>query len=165
MKDKSILIGLSVAAIVIGVLIFAYGGMASPPQQPANVASAATVVPFMPLAQGEQTSVTERVNYLITSPAQLSELWKTMHATGTPPSVDFSTQDVLAVFAGNAPSSTIKIAKIEDSNARMVSIIIARPDGACAPKAASSPYQLVAVAASSLPLAHEDVIATTSCQN
>ncbi|MHB8860678.1 MAG: hypothetical protein ACYC48_03000 [Minisyncoccota bacterium] len=165
MKDKSILIGLSVTAIVIGVLIFAYGGIASPQQQAATVASAATVVPFTPLAQGEQTSVTERVNYLITSPTQLSELWKTMHATGTPPVVDFSTQNVLAVFAGNESSSSIKVAKIEDSDARMVSIVIARPDGACASKTASSPYQLVAVAASSLPLAHEDVIATTSCQN
>ncbi len=164
MQDKNVLIGFSLAAIVIGVLIFAYGGIASQPQQAVNTTPPAKTVPFTPLAQGEQSVVNERVNYLITSPAQLDELWKTLQATGTPPTVDFSTQNVLAVFAGSKSSSAIKIAKIEDSDARMVSIMIAMPDGACAAKSSASPYQIVAVAASSLPLAHEDIVATTSCQ-
>lgn len=161
MQNKMILIGVAVAAIVIGVLIFAYTTQTA---SKANTPMTASVVPFTPLAHGEQSSVDARVNYRITSSAQLSELWHTLKAAGTPPVVDFSTHEVLAVFAGPESSVNIAVAKIEDTNQRMVSIALEKPAGSCAKKqVAASQYEIVAVPATALPLTHEDVVTTADC--
>lgn len=154
-----------VATIIIGVL-------AVMQQSPVGSASAQDIskeVPFTRLVEGEQSGVTGRVNYVLSSPEELNALWKMIGATTTPPVVDFQSQSVLAVFADAAPESKVTIAKIEDSEVaarRVVSIVIAKPEQQCgSAKAVTSPYELVAVAATSLSLTHEDIIATTSCQN
>jgi hypothetical protein len=96
----------------------------------------------------------------------LSELWKTIGAKGTPPAVDFTKQTVLAVFAGTASTSSIEIAKIEDTNARMVSIALTKPDSTCPQKGVTaSPYEIVTMPTTLLSLAHEDVLTTASCKN
>ncbi len=124
--------------------------------------SLTATVPFTKLTAGRQSVIPKRVNYVITSPIQLNELWQVVNAPGTPPAVDFETQAVLAVFAGNESSSSIAIAKIEDSNARMVSIAITKPD-CTEPPSVASPYEIVAVSATSLPLKHSDIPITISC--
>jgi len=69
---------------------------------------------------------------------------------------------VIVVFAGNESSSSIAIAKIEDTTARTVSIAITKPD--CAkPPSVASPYEIVAVSATSLPLAHQDIEQKSDC--
>lgn len=167
MRDKIIIISVAVLAIVIGVLIFLSGGANTPDVSPALASNQtpAVVVPFTKLMQGTHSNVATRVNYVITSATQLTELWKTIGATGTPPTIDFTKQTVLAVFAGTASSSSIAIAKVEDTNARMVSISITSPEGACATKVATSPYELAVVPVTSLPLTHADIVTTTKCQN
>ena len=155
---------LVVAAVL--VLIFnsstpaSSGGAASQP--------AAAEVSFTRLVSGMQSGITTRVNYVITSPEEMNELWGMIAATGTPPAVDFSTHAVLAIFAGDEPSASIKVAKIEDrSDERMVSIMLANPDASCPQKTkkGASPYELVAVPATPLPLAHADILTTASCKN
>lgn len=172
MRDKIIFIGVAVVAIVIGVLVFLYGnvGTDTPSSASPSLAgydqSATVSVPFTKLAQGSESSVPMRVNYIITSPDQLDELWGLINATGTPPVVDFNTHAVLAVFAGEQSSSSIAIAKIEDTDARMVSIAITKPGDSCAKKVATtSPYEIVMVATTPLTLTHTDLPPTVSCPN
>lgn len=165
-RDALILTGAVVVAICVGIFAFlANGGnFANIFSSTASRDSVAYMVPFTKIAGGSQSSVDRRVNYFITSPSELSELWGMVNATGTPPSVDFSTHAVIAVFAGKEPSSSITVAKIEDANERIVSIAVTKPDGACSTnKAAASPYEIVAVSATSLPLTHTDLVTTTTC--
>ncbi|MFA6408228.1 MAG: hypothetical protein WCW36_01990 [Candidatus Paceibacterota bacterium] len=155
MRGKTSIIVFAIVAIAIGILIFAY-----------TTKTAASVVPFTPIAHGEESSMNRRVNYRITSASQLSELWKTLNATGTPPVVDFKTHDVLAVFAGPESCTKIAVAKIEDTNKRMISITVAKPDYTCDTKpSATSPYEIVVVPTTSLPLTHQDLLATADCPN
>lgn len=126
----------------------------------------AVIVPFTEIARGSSSAIPTRVNYHLTSPDQLHDLWQTIGAVGTPPAVDFKTRAVLAIFAGKEPSSAIAIAKIEDTDTRLVSIVVAKPDTACAKEGVTaSPYEIVTVPATTLPLTHKDILATTSCSN
>lgn len=123
----------------------------------------AVAVPFTKLTEGRQSVVARRVNYFITSAAQLSEIWDAVNAAGTPPKVDFKRQAVIAVFAGKESVSSIKVAKVEDANARMVSIAIEKPD--CRPiPTPASPYEIVAVPTTSLPLTHTDIATIITCK-
>lgn len=166
MRDKIIIIGIAVLAIVVGVLIFLSGGAKTPDVSPAVASNqtSAVAVPFTKLAVGAKSDVAVRVNYLITSSSELSKLWTMIDAKGNPPAVDFSKQVVLAVFAGKESTSSIAIAKIEDTEARTVSISITRPEGTCAEKAVvTSPYEIAVVPISTLPMTHEDELTTTKC--
>lgn len=167
MRDKIVIISIAVLAIVIGVLVFLSGGTTvsqkeytSEPNNPVTVVP----VPFTKIVTGTKSTVATRANYLITSASELTELWKMIDAKGKPPVVDFTKEAVIAVFAGKESTSSIAIAKIEDAQTRTVSISITKPEGSCANKiAATSPYMIAAVAASSLPLTHHDVLTTTKC--
>ncbi|MDP2665453.1 MAG: hypothetical protein Q8P23_02280 [bacterium] len=165
-RDILILIGVAVISIAIGVSIFFYnnGNLESASSTVANNQSSAVVIPFTELTKGKQSAIEKRVNYFITSTIQLNELWKLVGATGTPPTVDFNTHAVLAVFAGDESSTSIAVAKIEDADKRMVSIALAKLKGSCVTKQqTAAPYEIVAVPATSLPLAHEDIVTTVSC--
>ena len=162
-RDILTLIGATVVAVGIGVFMFSSGR-----GNPSNTSSAAAVVSFTEIAKGSQSAVERRVNYLITSSSQFGELWKMITATGTPPTIDFKTHSVIAVFAGQKPTVgyAIAVAKIEDASARMVSITLAKPsDGCMLAQSITTPYQLISVPATSLSLAHEDVSVTTTCAN
>jgi len=167
-KDTLILIGIALTAIAVGIAIFV-SGRGSLPEASRNVAEnqpAVVSVSFTEIAHGAKSTVTTRVNYVITSMDELNKLWKMIDATGKPPTIDFTTQSVIAVFAGKEPGSTIAVAKIEDAQTRTVSIAIAKPDSACTKKQSTvSPYEIVAVPSTSLPLAHEDLSTTVSCPN
>ena len=162
-QDILILIGAAVVAVGIGVFMFSSGrGDLS------DNSLAATVVSFTEIAKGSQSVVERRVNYLITSSGQFDELWKMVTATGTPPKIDFKTHSIIAVFAGQKPTAgyAIAVAKIEDASARMVSITLAKPSDSCIlAQSITTPYQLISVPTTSLPLAHEDVSVTTTCAN
>ena len=164
-RDALTIVGVALIAIAIGVVVFVSGN-----GNVKNTASVATnqlpavVVPFTKITQGKQSAIARRVNYFITSPTQLSELWKLVGATGAPPKVDFKTHAVIAIFAGNESSTSIAVAKIEDADTRMVSIALAKPDTTCAKKSSTvSPYEVVVVPTTSLPLAHQDIVTTAGC--
>lgn len=150
------------ATVVIGLLTFLQTPPITAPAQ-----DTAITVPFISLVQGQQSSIDSRVNYLLTSPDELKELWNIIGATSTPPEVDFETQAVLAVFAGEKPAMKAMVIKIEDMQdigKRIVSIFIAKPEESCQSQIPSrSPYEIVAVAATSLALTHQDIVETMSC--
>lgn len=157
-----------------GLLSTTVIGLLATVQYPARQVSAqaneqTVAVPFTTLVQGEQSGVKDRVNYLITSPDELSALWKTILATSTPPSIDFATQAILAIFGGESALASVSIANIIDAPSagqRLVSITITEPDESCTGKTSdASPYAIVAVPTTSLEFAHEDIIQKTSCSN
>lgn len=166
-KDTLIVVGVVLLAVAIGGYFSLNGNLKN--SSPATVSesqTSAVVVPFTTLASGTRSTVTDRVNYVITSSTQLSQLWKLVDAPGTPPKVDFSKNAVIAVFAGRQPTAgyVITVSKITDSSARLVSVTIQKPDSTCKPKAtATMPYELVTIPATTLPLAHEDISTTVSC--
>ncbi|MFH1178208.1 MAG: protease complex subunit PrcB family protein, partial [bacterium] len=168
MMRNHIIIGVAIlVAIVIGVLIFLYGDNKNAPSTPSSMAESRSVaVPFTKLAQGKKSTIVERVNYLITSPSELNELWKMIDATSTPPKIDFKKDAVIAVFAGKEPTTgyAISITEIEDADARTVSITLAKPSDSCMfAQVITAPYEIVTVPATKLPLTHEDIATTTNC--
>ena len=169
MRDTFILVGLAAVALVLGSYILLYGrGTLSDTSLSAGTqnSSAAVDVPFTDLLQGTRSSVTGRVNYVITSKSQLEELLKMISTTDPMPNVDFSTHDIIAVFSGEKPTGgyAISVSKIADSVVRMVTITLASPGSACVlSQSTTDPYQIIAVPKTSLPLVHEDQTATTSC--
>lgn len=150
--EKKNVVGFVAAVIVVVILITVYGSSIS------NTSSlAATPVSFTKLAQGTQSTVSTRTNYLITSANELEKLWKMIDAKGNPPAIDFTKNCVAAIFAGT-------VAKVEDTNVRTVMVALATPDGRCLSKnATTTPYELVTVPITSLPLAHKDISITAAC--
>ncbi len=148
-KDLAILGGIAIGAGAIAALIFSYGLKSSP-----------SSVPITVIAQGNQAPFVARTNYVIKNSAEWDQ-FKTLFNTSTGasfPSVDFSKNQVLAVFAGAEPTGgyTIGVSKVADqSGERMVSITITAPGPTCAvTQATTSPYQVVVVPATALKLSH-----------
>ncbi|MDE1919766.1 MAG: protease complex subunit PrcB family protein [Patescibacteria group bacterium] len=170
MRNRPVIIGLALLAIAIGVLVFLSGHDENVRDTAATAAEnpspASTAVSFTELAHGLHSSVLTRVNYSITSAAEFKELWKLTDATVALPAVDFKTHMVLAVFAGEKPSagSAIAVSAIKDAGNRMVSVALTKPDATCkAVRPALSPYEIIAVPATTLPLTHEDLLTPVSC--
>ncbi len=164
-RDLAVGIGTIFAALLVAAGAFSYfidsGRVVSRP-----IVTETADVPFTPITRGSKSSVTERVNYLITSKEELSLLWDMINATTTEPSIDFNTQAVIAVFAGQqlVAGTDIAVAKIEDATKRLVSITIQRPEGKCSTKrATTTPFEIIKVPLTSLPLTHEDVRTAIGC--
>ncbi len=167
--DVAIILGLALAAVVIGVFVFLYGRGTLPNIAPSSAiatSSDGTVVSFIELAHGAHSTVKTRVNYLITSEGQLGELWKMVDAAGQAPLVDFSSDSVIAVFAGTEPTAgyAITVSKVTDGTTRTVAVTLSSPDSTCIlAQSKTAPYQVVELPKTALPLAHEDVATTTNC--
>lgn len=170
---KKILITSVSVVVLIFMGVFAFSDLNTSVQsvQPTvakeSVAPPPATVPFTKITEGVRSSVQKRVNYIITSPDQLSELWKVAGIGGSVPVVDFTKEDVLAVFSGPKPVSgfAIAVARVEDSKKRMVTITLINPNEQCSVlrHATTTPYQIVAVPKTILPLFHEDETVTRSC--
>ena len=167
MRRTLIIIGL---ALIVGMfVIFTNRNQQLQNNSLQNVADArvpAKAVPFTKLAYGPHSVVTKRVNYLITSPTELSELWHLVDAKGKIPSVDFTQNEVIAVFAGQQPTTNyaVTVSKVQDSSARMISIMFKNPSSNCASQnAVIAPYEIIVVPTTSLPITHENISTTTTC--
>lgn len=134
----------------------------------ANYHGSAGSISFTELAQGEQSSVSQRANYLITSQSELASLWNLIKAPSSNiPIIDFTKNNVIAVFSGIEPyaGAAIAVSRIEDSSTkRIVEVSITKPDCAAA-QATTSPYQVVEVGKTPLTLTHVDQVRTITCPN
>ncbi|KND49420.1 MAG: hypothetical protein AB203_04470 [Parcubacteria bacterium C7867-008] len=166
MKDSYVVLGMIIAAIVIGAGLFFFG-----PESFRTAAGFGTPkdVSFRILKDGtDALTVDQRVNYRIENPQKLSELWGYLDVTpGSAPGVDFSKNEVLAVFDGTHTSGgyRIEVSHItEEAGSRMVHITRIVPGEGCVTNnAITSPYQVVVVKKSPLPLAHMDEVITEGC--
>ena len=169
MRNTLIVGGVAAVAVVVGAFVLIQNDSRDASGAPAEApvtSLAAVAVPFTELRHGTQSSVSERVNYLIDTQAEFDRLWKVMGATGEKPPVDFTTHSVIASFSGKKPTGgyAISIAKVEDTDVRMVTVTVAKPGGGCmTAQSITAPYVLVEVPKTSLALAHEDVATTTDC--
>jgi hypothetical protein len=149
--EKKNVVGFVAAFIVMVVFITVYGNTIS------SSSSAAISVPFTRITQGTQSNISERTNYLITSSDELTKLWKMVGAKGDPPKIDFTKDCIAAIFAGT-------VSRVEDTNVRTVMVTLGTPDGRCLSKnATTTPYEIVTVPITSLPLAHKDISLTNVC--
>lgn len=128
-------------------------------------------VSFSTIQQGTNAlGVSERKNYRIKSPEELSYLWSVVYDVDGPdmPEIDFTKQHVLAVFDGSRPSGGYEVAveKIIDTQAaRTVTIKHRVPDDSCmVSQAITSPFAFVVVPASALPIVREDVEEVYRCE-
>jgi hypothetical protein len=165
MRD-TIFIGVAcVIAIVVGAWLFWSGNESSlvPTESKGPVA-------YEILAEGSYSgSVTERANYRIKSAAELSLLWSMMYGTDGPalPPVDFGRREVLAIFDGTHSSGgyDVRIKSIVDEElARRVTIVrVVSGEDCITSSGITSPYLLVTVPSSSLPLSREESSETATC--
>ena len=160
-RDISIVAGVVFAALA-GAGIFYWQGGAADDRQAIREAA------FTELARGQQSKVSERANYLITSEEQLSELWKMIDASSPLPEIDFDTHSVIAVFTGQEPTAgyAIEISKITDAAERTVAVMLTIPgDGCMLAQVLTSPYQIVSVPITALPLTHKDASTLVDCRD
>ena len=160
----------ALVAIVAGVLFF-LSDLSGSPDTLANVSAqavttAAAPAQFVELSRGTQSMETRRVNYLISSTADLAKLWKLIDAGGQSPAVDFATRSVIAVFAGTKPTTgyDISVTGVEDGDTRVVTITLSSPDSTCLlGESLTPPYQIIELPKTALSLEHKNVSTTTNC--
>lgn len=165
-----IIVGVALLVVVVGAGVFFFSRRTTPEMEtsyPSETPSpTATVVPFTELARGTQSTVGGRVNYIVTSPDQLRELWELIGAKNRMPDIDFSKSAVAAVFAGERPTGGygIAVSRVEDADARKVTVTLTQPKSGCVlTQAVTMPYQVVEFPSTTLQLTHEDISTTTNC--
>lgn len=165
MRD-AIVIGVAcLVAIAAGAwLYFGDTGEHSP-----NDASG-TKVPVAVLSEGDNSGfMTERKNYRVKSRHELDQLWAVMYGSDGPSlsPVDFETSEVLAVFDGTHSSGgfDVEVTSVyDDALSRRVSITRTAPGEDCiTSEAITSPFILVVVPKSDLPIAREETTVTSDC--
>ena len=163
MKNVGLLLFFGLIAALFGGWFLWQEGHQSAPS-PLVVES--TSVLFTELASGTNADVTTRESYLITNDEELRDLWKLLRTDSERPTIDFTKDSVLAVFAGEEPTAgyTIAVRAITETNERMINIEIGAPGVTCgAAEVVTTPYQIIKVAKTDLPLAHKDAMVTTGC--
>lgn len=161
MRD-ALIIGIAcVAAIFLGAWLYFSG---------TGTNTSATQSGFTVLEKGMQSgSLTSRANYRIKSKEELDALWNLVYGSGGPAAaVDFTKEEVLAVFDGSHSSGgyDITVDSVKDEGGvRKIHITHTIPGEGCAVSSAiTSPYQIVVVPRSSLPLSRTDATATADCR-
>lgn len=169
-----------IAAVAIGGLLYLYGGPDFHPGPASGTSQSQTPgTPNVPpsglhlniLAQGQNApGIDQRVNYRVVNADQLSALWQIIYTDNgqAVPSVDFNRYEVLALFDGSHSTGGygIQITGINDTNSqRVVSITHIEPGDSCVPSAdLTSPFVIVQVQKSSLPISRVEKVFTTQCE-
>ncbi|MCR4275955.1 MAG: protease complex subunit PrcB family protein [Candidatus Parcubacteria bacterium] len=168
-RETLIIIGVVLVALIIGVVVFfsGRGGVPNTSSAVANTQPSAVIVPFTEITRGSESTVATRVNYVITSADELNKLWEMVNATGTPPTIDFRTQAVIAVFAGQKSTGgySIAVASVTDTgDTRTVAVTLTSPGTDCmVTESFTNPYQIVTVPVSNASLAHTDTEVSKAC--
>ncbi len=112
-----------------------------------------------------------RKNYAIYDANEFANFWKKAHGNdGTPvPSVDFTKNYVVGVFAGTVSTAgyTIAVSKVTDSSSsRSIEVVIDEPGSDCSViEEQTNPYQFVSVPFSDVTaLSHTDVREKKNCK-
>ena len=176
MRRAAVLPFIILAAVVVGGLLYLYGGPAFHQTYTESGGTAGPTLPgeqshFTVLAQGADASgMDARVNYRIQSADQLVELWQMLYTdSGQPvPNVDFNTYEVLALFDGSHTTGGygIELTSIVDSGGqRVVTITHIEPGDSCVPPGGvTSPFMIIQVPKSSLPITRIEKTQTNQCE-
>jgi hypothetical protein len=117
------------------------------------------------LASGPMSGTGQARRGVARTPAELAKLWKLFGngAPGarTPPRVDWKTEMVLAVFLGQRPSGgySVEIQSVRPEARRLVVEVAERtpPPGTMSIQVLTTPFQVVAVRKSALPVVWKTV--------
>lgn len=124
-------------------------------------------IPFQKLAAGTNSDVHTRTNYLVDSPEKLAALWKLLPGAPTMPTVDFNTKTVIALFAGDRPTTgyDLSVSGITDTaSTRMVHVVLNKPAASCMTgQMVTQPYVVFEVSKTNLSFSHTDTETTTNC--
>ena len=168
MRDALVIFIAIILSIVIGGYLFMNGGTQF--NTPPGVAIETTDSSVMILAEGQNSgSVDRRTNYRIMTDVELQELWTMVHGQSGPgvPNIDFSEYEVIAIFDGTHSSGgyDVDITDITDANGvRAVHILRQSPGDNCAvTEAITSPFQIVRVSKSPLPISKEEEVRVNEC--
>lgn len=172
MRDAFIIFIAIIASMAIGGYLYLYGTPSTLHSLPEpEVAVSTEGEPFTILIQGDNAgSVTRRTNYRITDDTQFMELWRMIYGDSGPalPIVDFTRHEVIAVFDGSHSTGGygISVTKIIDQDGvRTVYIRRESPGERCVvAQVLTSPFQLLRVEKTALPIARADETVTTACQ-
>lgn len=173
MRNATTLPIIILAAVVVGGLLYLYGGPAFHKSYVNQSPTAAFTPQMQPglttLASGDAPNVTGRVNYRITTDAQLAQLWQMLYTDSGQhvPNVDFNTYDVFALFDGSHSRGGygIQLTSVNDSiTQRTVTITHFIPSDSCPSSGGiSSPFVIVEVSKSSLPINRIEQTAVNQC--
>lgn len=167
MRSMLTILGIVVAAIGIGTALH-YFGPASLRKMPSEQVEAsvpvdvATAVPYTVIAEGDSAvGVSVRKNIAVYTEEEYVRLWKLAYGDTKPaPVVDFSTQYVIGVFAGEKSSGgyAISVKSVTDEGGtRTVGIELSKPAAGCmVSQALTRPFQIVSVPFTPFPLARTD---------
>jgi hypothetical protein len=169
-RETHLVLGMVLVMAAIGVIVLLPGRVGAPIASPSPAVNQPppAAVTFTEIAHGSKSTVAKRVNYLIASAEDMKKLWNMVDAKGAVPTVDFTKDDIIAVFAGEEPTTgyTIEVSTIEDSTERMVKVTLGAPGGNCVTgQSITHPYQIIRVPITNLPLTHKDVSVTNDCEN
>jgi|GEM_PF-3110186 len=124
-------------------------------------------VPFQKLASGTNSEVHTRTNYLVDSPEKLAALWQLLPGAPAMPTVDFNTKTVIALFAGDRPTTgyDLSVSAINDTaSTRMVYVVLNKPAASCMTgQMVTQPYVVFEVSKTDLAFSHTDTETTTDC--
>jgi hypothetical protein len=110
------------------------------------------------LAEGSLSAIGRPLRQVVRTQAEWAKLWKA-HGRGeeAPPKVDWSKEMVVAVFAGSRPTGGYKVkvgqARPLKGKLRVAVVEQVPPPGSVAIQVITSPFHMVAVPKSSLPIA------------
>ncbi|MES2995170.1 MAG: protease complex subunit PrcB family protein [Patescibacteria group bacterium] len=179
MRNTLVVLALCVVAIVLGAYFYFYapdsatGTPTSFENQVASVPSAPDIetdVTFSVLDSGANASdMAERKNYAARDQESFLRVWKLAHGDDkmAVPSIDFSKEYVIGVFAGTKSSGghVIEVTKVTDAgDTRTVSISQMEPGAGCTvTDALTQPYQLIRVPISMRYLEAVDTVTKIPC--
>lgn len=165
MRDAIIIFVAIILATAVGGYLYLNGGPAFNGSL-VNV-SLQPAASFIVIAEGQDSgSVDRRTNFRIMSDEELRELWPMIYGLGGTaiPSVDFSKEEVIAVFDGSHSSGgyRVEVTEVTDADGkRTVHITRHAPTDDCSVTSAiTSPFQIIKVPKTDLPLTKEEIQAT-----
>jgi hypothetical protein len=178
MRHTLIVLGMCVAAIAIGTMLYFFGPEELNEAAALDASGAAALtsgpledISFTVLAEGQNAArVTERKNYAVYGEEEYARLWQMAYGDDAPPmpEVDFERNYVIGVFAGVRPSGgyDIAVTQIADSSTeRTVSITLTSPgDGCMTSQAFTSPFEIVRVPIATLDLVREESERAQACR-
>jgi hypothetical protein len=164
MRTSFLWIALILAAFCVALYAYLSGGLTQ--QAPASNSQIPSIS-FSPIITGEHAPVDRRVNYVASSADGFKQLWTLLKTTDTPPVVDLTRHDVIAVFAGKEPTGgySIQVSKVVDTpTERTVVVTLITPGTNCVKtQGITTPFQILILPKTNLALTHKDVVQTANC--
>ena len=166
MRDTVIIGVACLVAIAVGAWLY-FGGSGTPELLPQLQGPVEVKV----IQKGQDSgTVTARKNFRIKSEAERQALWRMIYGTGGPVTgpIDFEREELLAVFDGTHSTGgyDVTVAAVEDgASTRTVTLLRTEPGDSCVTTdAITSPYVLVVLPKSALPLERVETTEVRECE-